>query len=432
MPSRRFVLAAFAVLGTLTGAARLAADDKKAPLKEGVRVAVVGDSITEQKLYSKYIADYFYACNPQLDAHVVQFGWGGETAGGFAGRLDNDLMPFKPDVVTLCYGMNDGGYQAFKPDIGQRYETPLAQIVGKLKKAGATIVVGSPGVVDAYTFRRDPEGKASQQAVTYNDNLAHLRDIAKKVAEANGMPFADVHDAMMKSMTAAQEKLGPKYHVAGGDGVHPAPDGQLLMAYAFLKAMQLDGDLGTITIDPKGESSAKNGHKVVKAEGGTVEIESTRYPFCFTGSESDPGGTRSILPFVPFNDDLNRLTLVVKNAPADKVKVTWGPASKVFDRADLEKGVNLAAAFANHPLTAAFQKVDAAVGDQQNFQTFMIKGMITNHRFPAAFMKDDKELLDLLAQERDLLWDREGKKHSAAKAVVVPVKHTITITAAAE
>ena len=65
----------FVVLGTLTGAARLAADDtpKKAPLKDGARVAVVGDSITEQKLYSKYIADYLYACTPQLHAHVFAF-----------------------------------------------------------------------------------------------------------------------------------------------------------------------------------------------------------------------------------------------------------------------------------------------------------------------------------------------------------------------
>jgi hypothetical protein len=266
--------------------------------------------------------------------------------------------------------------------------------------------------------------------VTYNDNLAHLRDIAKKVAEANGMPFANVHDAMMKAMTSAQEKLGAKYHVAGGDGVHPAPDGQLLMAYAFLKAMQLDGDLGTITIDPKGESSAKNGHKVVKAEGGIVEVESTRYPFCFTGNESDPGGTRSILPFVPFNDDLNRLTLVVKNAPADKVKVTWGTASKVFDRADLEKGVNLAAAFANHPLSEAFRKVDSAVGDQQNLQTGMIKGILTYQRFAPGDLRADPEVAAAQAGIRDRLWTLEGKKHAAVKAAVVPVKHTITVAAA--
>src|ERR1043166_367160 len=69
-------------------------------LKKGQRVAVVGDSITEQKLYSRYIELYLTACLPELELHVVQLGWGGETAPGFAGRMNNDLLPWKPDVVT--------------------------------------------------------------------------------------------------------------------------------------------------------------------------------------------------------------------------------------------------------------------------------------------------------------------------------------------
>src|SRR5881296_1552254 len=82
-------------------------------LKKGHRVAVVGDSITEQKLYSRYIELYLTACLHELDLRVIQLGWGGETAGGFAGRMNNDLLPWKPDVVTTCYGMNDGGYKKY-------------------------------------------------------------------------------------------------------------------------------------------------------------------------------------------------------------------------------------------------------------------------------------------------------------------------------
>jgi len=73
-------------------------------VKQGDRVAVVGDSITEQKLYSRYIELYLTACQPQLDLHVMQFGWSGEWARGFAARLDNDLLPYKPNVVTPCSG----------------------------------------------------------------------------------------------------------------------------------------------------------------------------------------------------------------------------------------------------------------------------------------------------------------------------------------
>ena len=103
----------------------VAQDMPKAELKPNVRVAIIGDSITEQKLYSKYVADYLYACQPQLNPHVVQFGWGGERATGFAARLENDLMPFKPDVVTTCYGMNDGSYTKYTDQIGAAYEKPM-------------------------------------------------------------------------------------------------------------------------------------------------------------------------------------------------------------------------------------------------------------------------------------------------------------------
>ncbi|MBK8094800.1 MAG: hypothetical protein IPK32_23240 [Verrucomicrobiaceae bacterium] len=86
------------------------------------RVAIIGDSITEQKLYSKFIEAYLLACSGRSDIHVFQFGWGGERAGGFAARLENDLAVFKPNVATTCYGMNDGSYKAYVPEIGAEYE----------------------------------------------------------------------------------------------------------------------------------------------------------------------------------------------------------------------------------------------------------------------------------------------------------------------
>ncbi len=43
-------------------------------------VAVCGDSITEQKLYSLYIADYLLMCQPAANMRVMQAGWSGEVA----------------------------------------------------------------------------------------------------------------------------------------------------------------------------------------------------------------------------------------------------------------------------------------------------------------------------------------------------------------
>ena len=125
-----------------------------APLiQPGDRVAVVGDSITEQKLYSKYIEAYLLACSGIEDVKTFQYGWGGETAGGFASRMENDLAGFKPTVVTLCYGMNDGQYRPYADDIGRNYEANMRRIIDGLKKLGVrTIIIGSPGVVDSKYF----------------------------------------------------------------------------------------------------------------------------------------------------------------------------------------------------------------------------------------------------------------------------------------
>ena len=153
----------------------------------------------------------------------------------------------------------------------------------------------------------------------YNKTLGEERDIAKEVAAKEGVVFADVFDPMVDVMTKAKAKYGKKYHVAGGDGVHPGHNGHLVMAYAFLKALGVDGNIGTITVDlATGNADATDGHKVLSAGQGTVEIESTRYPFCFYGDKlDDPNSTKGVLEFLPFNQELNRLTLVVKGVPAD-------------------------------------------------------------------------------------------------------------------
>jgi lysophospholipase L1-like esterase len=409
------------ILASTTGAQEPA---KASVLKKGARVAIVGDSITEQKLYSKYVETYLLACLPELDLRVLQLGWSGETAPGFANRMNNDLLPWKPDVVTTCYGMNDGSYRAYEEGIGKRYAGAMADIVGRLKKSGATVVVGGPGVVDSKFFQ-----KGGDAPKTYNANLQQLSNLAKRIAEEQGFPFADVHGAMMSAMEKSKPVLGESYDVGGKDGVHPGPNGQLVMAYAFLKAMGVDGRIGTVTIDLKGKASATDGHKVTGEETGSVELESSRYPFCFSGDDKNSGGTRSILPYVPFNADLNRFTLVVKNLDAAKAKVTWGQASKTFSREDLEKGVNLAAEFADHPFVEPFRKVESLVASKQSFETGMIKSMITQFPRLVDSMGKDKSVEASVEALRKQLYETHEKLDASVRTALRPVKHAIAVAA---
>ncbi len=423
---RRMLVSALAGLMVFLLSAPVLAADLR--LQQNARVAVVGDSITEQKLYSLYIELYLTACQPQLNTTVCQWGWGGERAEGFARRMDHDLFPYKPDVVTTCYGMNDGQYRPYEASIGDYYEKHMRQIVSALKARSATVIVGGPGVVDTRYFRPRPGFSADG----YNQNLGELNKIARRIAEDNGMPHADVHAAMLWAMEKGKAALGEEYAVGGRDGVHPGKNGHLVMAYAFLKAMGFDGNLGTIVVDMNGQSSADGGHKVLSSEGGRIEVESTRYPFCFTGNDQDDNQTKSILPFVPFNRELNRLTLKVRNAESERVNVTWGKESREFSRAELEERINLAEAFVPNPFNPHFAKVESMARDKENFETQMIKHTITRFAWLKNEFKEDTDVSRSLDNIQERLWAKQQERANDVKAAVVPVKHTIVIEAAKE
>ena len=226
------------------------------------------------------------------------------------------------------------------------------------------------------------------------------------------------------------------------------------MAYAFLKGLGLDGDIGTITVTwGSTESKAGDGHTVPVAGWGkaeitfsgplakllgeqhkilstsvhTMEIESTRYPFCFYGDPKLPEATRSILPYVPFNADLNRFMLVVKGLPEPAATVKWGDTSQRFTREQLEAGVNLAAEFLDNPFSEAFKALDDLVAKKQAFETSMIKQCITNVRTYRTLLGNDPEAEKAMATLRERLMVVEQKWQADVRAAVKPVRHTLTI-----
>jgi lysophospholipase L1-like esterase len=391
-------------------------------LKPNDVVAICGDSITEQKQYSAFMEDYFLMCQPVEGLRSTQFGWGGERAEGFLARIDSDVLPFKPTVATTCYGMNDGGYASMSQNTGDAFRQAMTASVEKLKAGGVReIIVGSPGCVDPAAFAH-PKTSADE----YNKTLDALRGIAQEVAQKEGVGFADVHTPMMEVMAKSKAAYGDKYLFVAGGGVHPGNNGHLVMAYAFLKALGCTGDIGTITVDLEaGKADGTPGQKVASFQNGTLEVESTRYPFCFQGSPDKPEQTTaSVLNFFPFNADLNRYILIVKGIKGTKAKITWGTTSKEFSAVDLAKGINLAAEFLVNPFCDQFTKVNDAVLSQQNQETTLVKTFL--HSVPAfknmapnSAAELDKVAADGIAQEKSL--------SNAAGALVIPIRHTIKI-----
>ena len=400
------------------------ASERECVVEKEDYVVIVGDSITQQKLYSRYVEMYLVVCEPGLDVRVTQLGWGGETAGGFRKRMDNDLKPLGADVVTLAYGMNDGRYRKYEKWVGDEYYKPLNDIVAAIVSRGAKVVVGSPGPVDSHAW--DKRG-GNTKAVVYNESLTKLAGFAKEVADKNGQIYAPINEVMNDVMAKAKARYGQEHHVAGADGVHPAENGHLAMAYTFLKAMGFDGEIGTITVEWGKGAKGTDGHEVVGFNDGDIEVVSKRYPFCFFGPAEGQWGTVSVLEVLPFQKDLNRFKLVVNGLPGAKAKVKWGDDSKEFSREELSNGINLAAEFLNHPLCDAFKRVEEKVSEKQKYETFMIKQVITHMPSVLSQFEDDKEIVELTDKMRDKMISREIELQKEVRALVAGVKHVIEI-----
>ena len=344
-------------------------------LKKGDRVAICGDSITEQKRYSVILETYLTACLPDLDITCRQYGWSGEQASGFLGRQESDVLRFKPTLATTCYGMNDFHYVPYEDGIGAEFRKNETAMVQAFKKAGTRVVLGSSGIIDSVPGWVKTATGTKQDL---NLSLSRLRNIGIEIAAAEQTGFADLYRPMLLANLEAQKAHGPGFMLAGKDGVHPNWAGQLVMAYGFLKGMGVDGNLGSITFDASsGKATATGGHQILSSQDGKITIKSTQFPFSpGPGDVNSDDSMSAGRALIPFDDELNRLTLKVDSPTAAEYDVTWGETTKRYKGRDLQQGINLAKDFEANPLIPAFKKIWDAVEAKQAYETRQIKTLV--------------------------------------------------------
>jgi lysophospholipase L1-like esterase len=385
-------------------------------LRKDDRLAIIGDSITEQRMYSRMIETYLTVALPELAITTRQYGWSGETAEGFKKRMVQDCLRFKPTIATLCYGMNDHRYNPFNEATAKWYRENYGAVAKGLKDAGARVVIGSPGPVGKMPgWVKTARGTVED----LNLNLCAFRNIDIELANELEVRFADVFWPMYTNLWAAKKRYGAAYEVAGDDGVHPDWAGHVIMAYAFLKGLGCDGNIGTITVDlAKQTATASAGHQVTKVSNGDITLTSSRYPFCATGALDQHHSIRSGMTLVPFNQELNRFVLIATGGAAAKYTITWGTESRIYTKEQLATGVNLADDFMINPFSDAFKKVDDAVSAKQAYETKQIKNEFHG--------KAGKADIEKTAIETETV---RAPLAAGIAAAMVPVQHVIQVMA---
>ena len=261
----KFSLCAATVALAFTRPALRAAEGDSASffLKDGDRVCFYGDSITEQRFYGVDVQACVRTRFPTLQVEFVNSGVGGDrVTGGWAGkidlRLERDVFPFKPNVVTIMLGMNDARYRAFDPAIFSDYTNGYEHIIQSLQAhlPGVRIVLIEPSAYDDVTEPpKFPGG--------YNAVLLRYSDFVRQLADRHHLSCVDFNGPMVAVMKKAFAQNPELSHEVIPGRVHPSAAGELVMAQALLQAWNTPAIVTAVTLD------AHKG-KVIRSENTTV------------------------------------------------------------------------------------------------------------------------------------------------------------------
>lgn len=318
-------------------------------IKNGDRVVFYGDSITDARMYSLLAEEYIVTRFPRMNVSFVHSGWGGDRVGGGGGgpidvRLDRDVSVYKPTVVTIMLGMNDGSYRAFDENIFQTYSAGYKHIAEKLKKDNPgvrlTFIQPSPfdDVTRPATFERG-----------YNAVLLRYGAFVQELAKSTGAGVADLNTPVVAMLTKANAANPTEAAKIIPDRVHPGWGGHLIMAQSLLKSWNAPALVSAVTLDAKTSKADAQNAKVKQvqlAPDGTLSWDALEGALPFPILPPDPRNTASYnlaLSSSDFVDTLDREMLTVKNLSAANysLKIDDLPVGD-FSREQLAAGVNLA------------------------------------------------------------------------------------------
>lgn len=295
----------------------------------------LGDSITQQRIHTRYVMDFFALRYPDMQVTFRNAGWVSDTAPGGLKRLERDVLSLKPTVVSICYGMNDGGVGVFKKANYIRFMDGMSGLVSALKKAGVQVVLLTPGCVDP----DQPNWNPHERMAVFNPNLAKLAEGVELLAKREHLPVSNIHRLMLDVQTRAKAD-DPKFTMIP-DGVHPNWLGQALMAYGLIKALGGDEQPSGLRIDASTSRAVTDRCRVTGLRVAQDSVSFTRtdeaLPTWF-----DPQ-VEAIYKYCPIPDELNRYAFKVTGLANGAWKLAVeGMEVGEFSSQDLANGISLA------------------------------------------------------------------------------------------
>lgn len=234
-------------LAVLTSAC-FAAQSQTPTLHDGDCVAFYGDSITAQRLYTRFVEDIVLTREPQMHVTFWNAGVPGDTVnGGYTGdrktRLERDLFPHRPTVVTIMLGMNDGYYLPFNQKyfgiFQDGYRDLVKQIQSQDPATRLTLISTTP--YDEVTHGTEFAG--------YNDTVSRNAAFVRDFASSSHFTFADFYQTTAKLLDAGHRSNASLASLLVPDRIHPGEAMHWVLAAELARQWGISPIVSSVHLD---------------------------------------------------------------------------------------------------------------------------------------------------------------------------------------
>jgi lysophospholipase L1-like esterase len=216
-------------------------------LHDGDRVSFYGDSITAQRFYTRDIQDFAETRYPSLQVQYHNAGVPGDkVTGGYAGkaaeRVERDIQPFHPTVITVMLGMNDGDYMPPDAQVFSDYQSGYHNLLALLRAAapGARITLIENTAYDEITHGTEFAG--------YMATTQRNAEATPALGQRENLPVIDdcsPVEELLRRATTADPSLAA---MLVPDRIHPSEPLHWIMAEAVMKAWHVDPVVSDVTL----------------------------------------------------------------------------------------------------------------------------------------------------------------------------------------
>jgi lysophospholipase L1-like esterase len=388
-------LHAFSAFVFFSVANLLAAQTPGFYLQGGDRVVFYGDSITEQNLYNQFVELYTVTRFPTMRVRFFGAGIGGDkVSGGWGGTIDErlrrDVFAYRPTVVTVMLGMNDGQYTKTTDEIQSSYTMGYAHLLDSIaaNAPSARVTMLGPSPFDDVTR---PEWLAGG----YNSVMLHFADLDREIARKRGDLFVNFNPPVVALLEKAQ-RLDPLVaETLLPDRVHPELAVHWVMAETLLKGWNAPSVVSSVAIDGASGRVLDSQNAIVsdvKRQAGNLSWTATEGALPLP-LDADNANYALLLKLTDIQQQLNRESLKITGLSAGQYELKIDSDSVgTFSAEQLAASVNLADL--KTPMRSQAQTVGWSIRDRVDAHRIDTRMMIAKADVGAGGGKDVLEKYD--------------------------------------